>query len=1109
MVHIYLLGGFRLQSGDELITTLTVPRLQSLLAYFVLHRENPQLRQHLAFLFWPDSTEAQARTNLRRALHDLRLALPDAERYLNIQTQWIQWLPGAPFTLDVSQFEALLAQAEQLVQNRQSEQAVTAFERAVEFYRGPLLPGCYDDWVLAKREELDQRFGAALDHLIDLLESQRDYEAAIAYAQRRLRHDPLQESSYQRLMRLHALHGDRASALRVFHECAAMFARELGVEPSAETRAAHAQLLNPEATATLPAEQPLRTADTTELVGRQPEWQQLLLAWQHACQGHAHVISLTGEAGIGKTRLAETLYTWVRRQGLRAASARAYEAEGALAFAPLIDLLRSDTLAPELFQLSEVWLAHIARLLPELLDQHPKLARTQPGSDPLQRPQFYEALARGVLGSQEGAPRPLLLVLDDLQWCDRETVEWLRYLLRYAPQARLLVVVTVRTAEAAADHPLHALLLSLRRDHRLTEIALSRLTRNETATLAAQLAGRALTADQVAALYQHTEGNPFFVVEIVRADVAHWAAGGERAPNAAGSAALRRLWSPSGSLPDRVLAVIESRLAQLAPLAQEVARLAAVIGRSFSLDVLAHAGGYSEDDLVRSLDELWQRHILREQGAAEYDFSHPLFRDVAYAQISPLRRRMLHRRAAQALEIVYQPELDAVSGLVAIHYELGGSAEQAIHVYQRAARFAKQAYAYWEAAAHLRSALALLSMLPDDDARRQQELELQLELGFVLMMAKGWADQEARQAYDRALALCHGAGTGVERFDASWGLHEIYLFQANGAKALDASQICWELAQQAGDPELLLQAHHAFWGTYFWFYIGPKGLQGTVDHAQQGFALYRPEWHRTHVLRYGGHDPGVCALSLLARAQWLLGYPDQAVAASQSGVTLAAQLDHPFTFVNASLVAATIHVCRGEPGPALTLLDQAKSMILRQEMRMLIPHELAWRGAALGQLAPSTEAASLLRQGISLCQAMGVRLEQPAWLAILAETYERMGDMELARQAIEEGLAMASDTGEDFYRPELYRLHGRCWLAAGDVDAAQASFRQALDIAQQQRARSLELRAATDLSRLMAAQGSRAQAYTLLSGIYGWFREGFDTADLRAAQALLHSLAPT
>jgi DNA-binding SARP family transcriptional activator len=335
MLRIQLLGGFHIQTGDETVITLTVPRLQSLLAYLVLHRETPQLRQHLAFLFWPDSTEAQARTNLRHALHDLRQVLPEAEVYLDIHTQSIQWRPGSAFTLDITEFETANAEAAQWLLDQQIEPAVAAWTRAIDLYRGPFLTSCYDDWALAKREELGQLYSQALDHLIGLLESRRDYAAAIGYAKRLLHHEPLVETAYQHLIRLQALQGDRASALHVYHECVAMLERELGVEPSTDTRTAYIQLFKEDVPTTLPVVQPIRTGEPSMLIGREVEWQQLLLTWQRINQGHAQVVAITGEAGIGKTRLAETFVSWVSRQKQRAAFVRAYEAVGGLAFAPL------------------------------------------------------------------------------------------------------------------------------------------------------------------------------------------------------------------------------------------------------------------------------------------------------------------------------------------------------------------------------------------------------------------------------------------------------------------------------------------------------------------------------------------------------------------------------------------------------------------------------------------------------------------------------------------------------------------------------------------------------------------------------------------------------
>jgi DNA-binding SARP family transcriptional activator/predicted ATPase len=1099
MMYIQLLGGFRLQSGEGTAITLTVPRLQSLAAYLVLHRETPQFRRHLSFLFWPDSGESQARTNLRGELHRLKLALPDAEAYLDFQPQWVQWRPDAALTLDVTEFERLVALADGAVQAQQPAGAITALEQAVALYRGPLLPACYDEWILPLRERLEQRFTHALDSLVGLLEISGEYAAAIRYAQRRLQQDRLHEQTYHDLMRLYALHGDRAGALRAYHECVALLKRELGVAPGAELRAAYAQLMNEDVAQTLSAPQPVHGGNPSVLVGRQPEWQQLLLAWQRASQGRAQMVSIAGEAGIGKTRLAGELAGWVRRHGAQVATAYCYE-EGNLAFSPLVELLRKEPLRSTLADLEEVWLAQVARLLPELAQRRPTMTLSGPVSDPLQRQHFFEALARAVLAGG----RPLLLVIEDLHWCDRETLEWLVYFVRFAAQARLLLVVTVRSEALTADHLLLGLMLRLRRKHSLVEIDLDRLSAADTAALAAQIAGRALAPDEAAELYRHTEGNPLFVVEMVRAR----AAGDANGQTLSGVVGRGGAAAPANDLPEGIRTVIQARLAQLSPAAQDVAQLAAAAGRAFSLELLAKAGGYAEDALLHSLDELWQRHIVQEQGASAYDFSHNKIREVAYGEISPLRRRLLHRRLAHALEALNPQSLDEVSSQIALHYELGDKADQAVPFYQRAAHFALRAWALQDAVDFARKAKELLATTPDSAERRRQELDLQLDLGRTLQMLKGASHPETQQAYSHVLTLSQGAGsdngeTELQLFDAMWGLRSSYLLQAESARAIEASQFCWRMASRAGDPELLLQAHHAFWEPYIHFCVGPAGLQSAVDHARQGIALYRPEWHRSHVVRYGGHDPGVCAHNALANAQWLMGYPDQAVDTASSAIRLARQLGHSFSLVMALTGMARVHWYRREPSLALELLDQLRSILAGGSIST---DELSLRGWATGQLKPSTEAVALIRQTLSIWQDRGRKLELPALLALLAETYAQVGDMASARQAIGEALEIAHATGEDYYRPELHRLWGSFMLAAGEKAAAQVSFQQALKIAQAQGTKSLELRAATSLGQLLAEQGRRGEAHELLAGVYHWFTEGFDTADLRQAQDLLLTL---
>jgi DNA-binding SARP family transcriptional activator/predicted ester cyclase len=290
-LEIRLLGGFSIVDSEP-VPGLATGRLQSLLGYLLLHRGVPQQRQRLAFLFWPDTPEAQAHTNLRTLVHRLRRALPHPERFLQVDGHTLLWRVDAPCTLDVAQFEAAATEEASLPQLR----------RAIALYRGDLLPGCYEQWIEPERERLRQLFARAVERAADCLEAQRDYRGALEYAQQRVRHDPLDEVGYRRLMRLHALAGDRTGVLRAYQRCVSTLEAELGVEPDPATREAYARLLEsgaPEAAAA-------RTADAGfPLVGRKEEWRQLQRAWYTAQAGAPQLAVVTGEAGIGKTRLAE------------------------------------------------------------------------------------------------------------------------------------------------------------------------------------------------------------------------------------------------------------------------------------------------------------------------------------------------------------------------------------------------------------------------------------------------------------------------------------------------------------------------------------------------------------------------------------------------------------------------------------------------------------------------------------------------------------------------------------------------------------------------------------------------------------------------------------
>src|SRR3989440_4501115 len=391
-LHLRLLGDFSLIYADRQVTSLNTLRLQSLLAYLVLHRDAPQQRQHLAFLFWPDTTEAQARNNLRQLLHQLRQAFPAMEHFLSADTHMMHWHPVTPFHLDVAEFEQALTLADAATQRNDQRALQAALEQADSLYRGELLPGCYDEWILPERDRLRQRHLQALEQLLRLFEVEGDTSTAIRYAQRLIGLNPLSEDLYRRLMRLFALNNDRASALHVYHTCVRTLQREMGVDPDPATQEVYERLMQQEAPATQAiVHQPLPVATPT-LIGRAREWEQLHDAWQRASDSVTcppdrvpHFVLVTGEAGVGKSRLTEDFLLWTSQQGAVTAKARSYAAEGQLSLAPVTEWLRREGLRATLRQLDTVWLTEVARLLPELFAERPDFPRYEPMTEYGQR----------------------------------------------------------------------------------------------------------------------------------------------------------------------------------------------------------------------------------------------------------------------------------------------------------------------------------------------------------------------------------------------------------------------------------------------------------------------------------------------------------------------------------------------------------------------------------------------------------------------------------------------------------------------------------------------------------------------------------------------------
>ena len=1066
-LRIRLLGELDLRLGEVPLPPLGSARAESLLAYLLLHRDAPQPRQRLAFLLWPDSSEPQARTNLRHLLHVLRRALPDLDRFLEVTPRALRWREDAAWWLDVAAFEDAIARADQA---GRADRELAALRQAAELYGGDLLEGSYDEWLVGEREQLRRRHLQALDRLVELLEARGEHAKAIGYAERVLGEDPLREAAYRVLMRLHDARGDRARALRVYHACAAALERELSVEPSAATRRAYEALLP--APAEPAAGQPGRPGriGRPPLVGRAAQRTRLTDLWRAAERGEARLVLVTGEPGAGKTRLVEEFRSWCVSRGAATAEARSYPAEGALAYGPVVAWLRSAPLAGHLGRLDPGQESQLVRLLPELRPAAPGPPPPAPPPDPDQRRLLFEALARAVLSP----PGPLLLVADDLHWADQETLQFLHYLVRSHPEAPLLAVGTARPEELDLAHPLHDLLTGLRALERVVEIEVGRLSREETAALAARLHHPPLEGPELDRLFAATEGNPLFVVETLRAG---WS--GQRQP---------------APVTPRVQAVIESRLAQLSGPARDLAGVAATIGREFTTDVLARASDAGEEALVGGLDELWRRRLVRDQGPDAYDFTHDRIREVAYLGLSPARRRHTHRLVARALEGLHAGDPAPVAAQVAAHHERAGDPSEAVAWYQRAASAAQRLPAYAEAVRLLERAVRLLETLPPTPARRERELAVLTRLQGSVAVVDGYGSERLAEVQRRGLELA--TELGVEPAAP--------LLRSTATASLargdfEAARRVGERLRAGDDEVRVVQGEYVLGLVAFWrgeFEAARRHLEAAVDR-------YHPE-RSARLARYGVTTE-VLSTSRLANTLGFLGHLEAAVRARAAALARAAETGNPHSREAALLFGAML---------GLELRDPAS-------VRASVAELAAWPGDLARPMAVVTDALAGYVEVLDGREAAGVvrirqALEDPAGgehapgmhdmvARVLLEACAATGDARAGLVAADRALAPGGNVRT--WESEARRRRGEFLAALGAPgEDVEAELWRALEVARDQGARLLELRAAASLLRRRLQAGddrSRRQARELLGSVLDAVPEGRGTPDLRDAAALL------
>jgi DNA-binding SARP family transcriptional activator len=1011
-LRVELLGGFRVFIEDRPSARPPSVRQQQLIAYLVLHaRRAPLQRQLIAGSLWPESSDAQALTNLRRELHHLRDTRPRLDALVASGSRTLALRPEAAAAVDLVVFEAAA--------DRGLAGDAAALREAARLYKGDVLPGSVGEWIDADRELLRQRARKVLARLVNLLERDRAFGDAIEYAQQSLRLDPLDEQAWCALMRCHARRGERATALHLYQECAALLKQELGIQPSAATRATYREILDLDAQApVMPA--PPRTA-LYPLVGRDAEWHALLDAWQAAAAGRPRLFLIRGEAGIGKSRLAEELVGWCGPESIATVAARCYAGEGRLAYAPIAAWLKSDALQSALMRLDASWLTEIARLRPEVVAARPEIPRPGGELENWQRLRFFEALAQAFRSAA-----PLVLVLDDLQWADADTIEWLQYFMRSASTTPFLLVGTLRAEEEEDNQSIGRLLGRLQHDGLLTAIALGPLDRAATAQLAGEVAEQPLDEAALLRTFRETEGHPLFIVERGRMELT-------REPGSPGEDALPRVQS-----------VVAARLGRLSEEARAAAEVASAVGRDFRFDILAHASDLEEAALVRALDELWRRQIVRVQADERWDFSHDRIREVAYSAIGPARRRLIHRRIAQGMELLFASRLDEVSASIAVHLDRGGQPARAIPFLERAAAVSTRLSATEEAIRCLTHALSLLERLPAGRDRDDQELALRSSLSIALNAVRGYAAPEVEQNLNRVFTLSRSAGRGELPGRWLWVAFTLRFMLGDLKGTREIAQQA--LARSVTDPSCRCEAHHAMAGT-----LSSMGeLDGSRQHFEAALAAYDERHPQRSAL---GSDLGVFAHAWYAHTLWLLGDERAALSHVEQGVALAGRLDHAYSQALALAYAGMLHQLRRQPDHVLECAEAGLALCERYGFAYYGDWAHVLIGWARGLERPG-EGIAIIESALDRLDTHRAQARRPYYLSLLAEVYGRLGDRGRAASIVDTAITLALERAETWWLPALYLQKSGLEPPPGR-DAAR---RCGLELARAQNSRALERR---------------------------------------------------
>ena len=861
---------------------------------------------------------------------------------------------------------------------------------------------------------------------------------------------------------------------------------------------------------------PLRDGSRSlQVVGRDNALSLLRSYLEKMQRGQRQLVFVTGEAGIGKTTLVDSFARSISPESnVRIGRGQCLEQYGTSeAYLPIFDAIgRLCRDHPEVIEVlrthAPMWLLQMSSLVSAA--EREALGREVAGAS---RERMLREIGNALEALTDSVP--LLLILEDLQWSDYSTLDLISFLAKQRQSAHLLVIGTYRTAELiASGHPLNAIKQDLLAQQQCGELPLDYLSEATVAEyLAARFSANRFPSGLASLIHKRTEGNPLFMVQAVN----HLITEGLIAESEEGWELRVNIEEVEVGVPDSIKQMIENQLDHLDMEQQQILKAASVAGTEFSSEAVAAGLGQDRAAVERGCSELVRRRqFLKDRGVqilpngeavGRYGFIHAVYQNLLYERVPASTRMQMHRRIAEFEEELYGERAGEIAAPLAMHFERGRDNKRAAKYLEQAARNAIRKFAYREAVNLARRGLELLSKLPDTAERAKQELSLQLTLGVPLIATEGYAAPNVGSAYLKARELCQRLGyLTPDISEVLWGLRTYHTLRGEFATAHEIAEEFLSAATRFADPELAMRGHWAL-ETIF---LHQGKFRLALEHYDKALALYDPQRHRDDAFTYA-QNPGVAMRCFAAWALWFVGLSDQALARINEAVTLARESSDPYGLAQALFFATMVHQLRREPEKTQENAEAAIDVCRERGLVLYQAMATASRGWALVLQNRQEEGLEQLGEGLTNHRLTGAEVLLPHFLALLVEAFGKTNQVDAGLRILEEALGVVQRNDECCYQAELERLKGELLLAQTTkppaVVQAEACFQRSIQIAQEQKAKSWELRSAISLARLYKNQNKQEAARNVLAEIYTSFTEGFETTDLREAKTLLNELS--